>query len=164
MTTEKKLATTKVLWLFAIGQLGWSLLSGIITNWLVYFYQPGQEFLAQGQQIFITQGAVFLGTLTIIGLVTASGRIFDAITDPLIASLSDRCKHRLGRRIPFLRFAAIPFGLVTILVFISPFGTAGPDGVAPLGNNLFLAIMEFELVVTEHDIGVPRRVHHLAGQ
>ena len=46
MTTEKKLATTKVLWLFAIGQLGWSLLSGIITNWLVYFYQPGQEFLA----------------------------------------------------------------------------------------------------------------------
>ena len=136
MTTEKKLATTKVLWLFAIGQLGWSLLSGIITNWLVYFYQPGQEFLAQGQQIFITQGAVFLGTLTIIGLITASGRIFDAITDPLIASLSDRCKHRLGRRIPFLRFAAIPFGLVTILVFISPFGPG-----ASAGNNLFLAIM-----------------------
>ncbi|MBR3257813.1 MAG: MFS transporter [Eggerthellaceae bacterium] len=136
MTTEKKLATTKVLWLFAIGQLGWSLLSGIITNWLVYFYQPGQEFLAQGQQIFITQGAVFLGTLTIIGLITASGRIFDAITDPLIASLSDRCKHRLGRRIPFLRFAAIPFGLVTILVFISPFGPG-----ASTGNNLFLAIM-----------------------
>ncbi len=136
MTTEKKLATTKVLWLFAIGQLGWSLLSGIITNWLVYFYQPGQEFLAQGQQIFITQGAVFLGTLTIIGLITASGRIFDAITDPLIASLSDRCKHALGRRIPFLRFAAIPFGLVTILVFISPFGPG-----ASTGNNLFLAIM-----------------------
>ncbi|MBQ3386050.1 MAG: MFS transporter, partial [Eggerthellaceae bacterium] len=89
-----------------------------------------------GQQIFITQGAVFLRTLTVIGLITASGRIFDAITDPLIASLSDRCKHKLGRRIPFLRFAAIPFGVVTILVFVSPFGPG-----ASTGNNLFLALM-----------------------
>lgn len=31
---EKKLATNKVLWIFAIGQLGWSTLSGIISNWL----------------------------------------------------------------------------------------------------------------------------------
>ena len=27
-------------WAFAVGQLGWALLSGIISNWLVYFYQP----------------------------------------------------------------------------------------------------------------------------
>ena len=27
-------------WAFAVGQFGWALLSGIISNWLVYFYQP----------------------------------------------------------------------------------------------------------------------------
>lgn len=131
---QRKLASNRILWLFAIGQLGWSILSGIITNWLVYYYQPGESLLSQGQQIFITQGAVFLG-LTVIGIITASGRIFDAFTDPWIASVSDRCTHRLGRRMPFLRFAPIPFGIATVLVFVSPV-----DG-ASWANNVFLFAM-----------------------
>ncbi|MBR2835441.1 MAG: MFS transporter [Coriobacteriales bacterium] len=129
-----KLASNKILWLFAVGQLGWAMLSGIITNWLVYYYQPGQDFLSKGQQLFVTQGAVVLG-LTIIGIITASGRIFDAVTDPLIGSLSDRCKHKLGRRIPFMRYTAVPFAVVTALVFFSPV-----EGVSWV-NNLFLAVM-----------------------
>ena len=133
-TTPKKLASNKILWVFAIGQLGWSLLSGIISNWLVYYYQPGESLLSQSHQLFVTQGAVFLG-LTVIGLITASGRIFDAFTDPWIANKSDNCKHRLGRRMPFLRFAAIPFGAFTVLIFISPV-----SGVSPI-NNVFLLVM-----------------------
>ena len=70
----KKLAGNGILWLFAIGQLGWSMLSGIISNWLVYYYQPGESLLSQGQQLFITQGAVFLG-FTVIGLITAFCRL-----------------------------------------------------------------------------------------
>ena len=116
--TEKKAASNKILWIFAIGQLGWSILSGIIANWLVFFFQPSVQELSAGQTAFIPQGT-FLG-LTAIGLITAVGRIFDAVTDPLIAGKSDRCKHRLGRRIPFMRYAAIPFGLVTVLMFCSP--------------------------------------------
>lgn len=57
-TTTKALATSRILWLFAIGQLGWSILSGIISNWLVYFYQPSQDLQNQGMPIFITQGAI----------------------------------------------------------------------------------------------------------
>ena len=114
-----KKITNKVLWIFAIGQLGWSMLSGIVSNWLVYFYQPTADVISKGQQIFITQGAVFLG-LTVIGIVTAIARVFDAVTDPLIASSSDRCKNKLGRRIPFMRYAAIPFGIVSVLLFTLP--------------------------------------------
>ena len=132
---EKKLATGKILWVFAIGQLGWSMLSGIINNWLVYFYQPGESLLAQGHTVFITQGAVVLGTLTVIGLISALGRLMDAVTDPLVGSLSDRCKHKLGRRIPFMRYAAIPLGLITALVFISP--VQGESMV----NNIFLCLV-----------------------
>lgn len=138
-----KLASARVLWLFAVGQLGWSILQGIISNWLVYYYQPGEALLSRGQQLFVTQGTVFAG-LTIIGLITASGRVFDAVTDPLVGSLSDRCRSRLGRRIPFMRYSALPFGLVTVLVFVSPV-----DGVSWVNAVcLFLAVLGFYLAMT----------------
>lgn len=128
----RKTATSKVLWIFAVGQLGWSLLSGIIANWLVFFYQPSSEELDKGQLLFIPKGT-FIG-LTAIGIITAFGRIFDAVTDPYIAGKSDSLKHRLGRRIPFMRFAAIPFGVVTVLMFVSPFGEKN------MGNAVFLFV------------------------
>ncbi|MBR3629268.1 MAG: sodium:solute symporter, partial [Oscillospiraceae bacterium] len=85
---QKKTATNKILWIFAIGQLGWSLLSGIINNWLVFYFQPSGEELAKGQQEFIPDVKI-LGIFTVIGLIAAVGRVFDAITDPLIAGKSD---------------------------------------------------------------------------
>ena len=41
------------MWCFAIGQFGWSLLSALITNWLVYFYEPTTENIEAGQTLFI---------------------------------------------------------------------------------------------------------------
>ncbi|MBP3857810.1 MAG: MFS transporter [Ruminiclostridium sp.] len=139
---EKKIASNKVLWIFAIGQLGWSILSGIVTNWLVFFYQPSQEEILKGQVNFLP-GVTFIG-ITIIGLITASGRVFDAITDPLVAGKSDSFVHKLGRRIPFMRFAAIPFGLVTVLMFISPVGGESPINAV----LLFVFSMLFYLCMT----------------
>ncbi|MBR5370726.1 MAG: MFS transporter [Oscillospiraceae bacterium] len=139
---EKKIAGSKILWIFAIGQLGWSLLSGIISNWLVFFYQPAAEELAKGQITYIPQG-LFFG-LTIIGLITAAGRVFDAVTDPFIAGKSDSCKHKLGRRIPFMRYAAAPFGVVTVLMFQSP--VRGESSINTL--CLFVCAMLFYLCMT----------------
>ena len=61
----KKLTTAKI-WQFAAGQFGWAMLSGIISNWLVYFYQPDKTAISQGQTVFIPQGLVVLGIFTII--------------------------------------------------------------------------------------------------
>lgn len=44
-----------------------------------------------------------MGILTIIGLIKAIGHIIDAVTDPLIASCSDKSKHPGGRRIPLMK-------------------------------------------------------------
>ena len=63
---------------------------------------------------------VALALLACMGAITAFGRIFDAVTDPMIASLSDRCRSKDGRRIPFMRAAAVPFALACILTFWSP--------------------------------------------
>lgn len=121
----KSLSKGKI-WLLAVGQLGWAMLSGLISNWLVYFYQPDETAQAAGQTIFIPQGRVLLGVFTIIGAITALGRVFDAVTDPWIASLSDKCKSKLGRRIPFLKWAALPLAFSTVMVFCAPVGRTSP--------------------------------------
>ena len=116
---EKKLADGRILRNFAIGQLGWAMLSGIVSNWLLYFYTPSEEVIAQGMPLFITQGIVFAG-MTVIGLITALCRLVDGFIDPFIASKSDKLNHPLGRRIPFMRYAAVPFGIMTVVVFTVP--------------------------------------------
>lgn len=98
---------------YAIGQLGWSITINIIGIQLVYFYAPPEN---TGINYFIPQ-LTFLGFLNLVSILAASGRLFDAITDPLIAGLSDRSKHPKGRRIPFLRWGAIPTGIFCFLIF-----------------------------------------------
>ena len=117
----KKKITNKLLWLFAVGQFGWSLLSGLISSWMVYYYIPaiGSENSGIFGTGFITQKRFFLG-LTIFGIIMMIGRIFDAITDPLVASWSDRSTFKGGRRIPFMKVISIPFALITVGVFVFP--------------------------------------------
>ena len=112
--------------IFAIGQLGWSMLGGIISAWLVTFYLPTSGDIAKGAVSYIVPGLVIGGFLTVLGLITALSRIFDAITDPLIASMSDRWKGKRGRRIPFMQVAAIPFAVITVLLFITPVEATSP--------------------------------------
>ena len=96
--------TKKEMWIFAIGQLGWSILGGIISAWLVSFYLPTKdvvkddagnivsEFFSGTELNFyniIKPGLIIGGFLTILGLITALCRVWDAVSDPLIANISD---------------------------------------------------------------------------
>ena len=141
-----KKITNKLLWIFAIGQFGWSLLSGIVSNWMVYYYTGSPDAQNPNTGIFasgITQNPI-LFRLTLFGLVLAVGRIFDAITDPLIAGWSDRSRYKGGRRIPFMRAIAIPFALITIALFVVP-QTAN---VTLNDTLLFVLLMLFYLFMT----------------
>ena len=143
---QKKPITNKLLWIFAIGQFGWSLLSGIVTNWMVYYYTGSPDAQNPNTGIFaagITQNPI-LFKLTLFGLVLAVGRIFDAITDPLIAGWSDRSNYKGGRRIPFMKAVAIPFALVTIGLFTLP----QTGSIAVNDVVLFVLLMLFYLVMT----------------
>ncbi|MBR7055665.1 MAG: MFS transporter [Oscillospiraceae bacterium] len=143
--TPKKTITNKLLWIFAVGQFGWSLLSGIISTWLVHLYtgvhSPGETNGIFGQ--FITQSPI-LASVTLFGLITMVGRLFDAVTDPLVASWSDRASFKGGRRIPFLRAAAIPFALVTVAVFVLP----QTESLAANNAIMFALLMLFYLLMT----------------
>ncbi len=144
MAQKKKTLSNGKVWCFAIGQFGWSVLAALISSWLVNYYQPDQAAQAAGQPIFIPQGLVIFGVFTVLGAITAFGRIFDAVTDPMIASMSDRCKSRDGRRIPFMRAAAVPFAVTCVLAFWSPVG--GESWVNAL--FLFLMLMLFYFFMT----------------
>ena len=51
------------------------------------------------------------------GLIMTIGTLWDAVTDPLVGIISDNRDPRKGRRRPFLLVCAIPFGIVTWLLF-----------------------------------------------
>ena len=137
-----KRLTKKQMWIFAVGQLGWSLLGGIISAWLVSFYLPTKDktnpqFFSGTELPFYTiimPGLIIGGFLTVLGLITALCRVWDAVSDPLVANLSDNSKNKKGRRIPFMRFAAIPFAVITLLVFMAPSLFNG--GKEPTGWNV----------------------------
>ena len=119
--------------MYALGQLGWSLTSFAVGNLLVYFYLPPETGSASFPPFFY-QGAV-VGALTIIGLIFALGRVFDAVTDPIIAGLSDRGKFSFGRRRTFLAIAILPFALLSVLSFTPP--VAGASNV----NGIYVGVM-----------------------
>ena len=130
-------------WMYALGQFGWSLASFAVGSKLVYFYlpPPGVDmgpFVPQGNVLpLIRSGGTVLFGLTIIGLVFASGRLFDAITDPLIAGLSDRSTLRLGKRRSFMAMSVLPFAALSALVFLPP--DAGISGL----NTVWLFVSVF---------------------
>ncbi|SEL56274.1 glycoside/pentoside/hexuronide:cation symporter, GPH family [Butyrivibrio sp. ob235] len=143
---QLKPITNKLLWIFAMGQFGWSLLSGVVSNWMVYYYtgapseqNPNTGLFASG----ITQSPI-LFKLTLFGLVLAAGRIFDAVTDPLIAGWSDRSNYKGGRRIPFMRAMAVPFSLCTIGLFVLP----QTQNITLNDTILFILLMVFYLFMT----------------
>lgn len=46
--------------------------------------------------------------------------IWDSINDPIVGSLSDRTKSKIGRRRVWILFSFIPFGLINYLLFVVP--------------------------------------------
>ena len=126
-----KRLTKKQMWIFAVGQLGWSILGGIISAWLVSFYLPTSDDISKYNiPILVPSGLIIGGILTVLGLITALCRIWDAVSDPLVANISDNSKNKKGRRIPFMKFAAIPFSIITVLVFLAPVNANSPANIA----------------------------------
>lgn len=98
---------------YAFGMMGWSILVNLISVILVYLYLPPST---SGLPKLITQVVVF-GAFNAIAIITASGRLIDALYDPFIAQFSDKSKHPKGRRIPLMKLAIIPSFVFCFLVF-----------------------------------------------
>lgn len=141
---------------FCLPQFAVGLFTTMLNNYLIYFYQPTKE---SGLPVLITQGYVFLGVLTVIGLIKAIGHIVDAFSDPIVAGLSDKCNHKDGRRIPFMKWFSVPFALSALLIFWSP-------SENPIFNNIWLAVfiwayfIFYTLYMIPHNALLPEMITH----
>jgi glycoside/pentoside/hexuronide:cation symporter, GPH family len=105
-----------IIWIYACGQLGWSLASYGVGSLMSYFFLPPEE--AGSKTVFpqyIPQ--VTLVGLTLLGVIGFSGRFLDAIIDPFMANFSDKTNSKIGKRKIFMAMAAVPLASMSYLIF-----------------------------------------------
>ncbi len=107
---------------FGIGQIAEGIKNTGFTTFLLFYYNS-----------VLGLSGTYAGTALLIALV------FDAVTDPVVGSLSDTFKHRLGRRHPFMYASILPLGVTFGLIF-SP-----PEGLGQMG--LFIWLTVFAILV-----------------
>src|SRR3954469_20809566 len=73
--------------------------------------------------LFYNQVLGLSGTLA--GLAVTLSLVLDGIAEPVVGSLSDRWRSKLGRRHPFLYAAPIPLAISFYLLYSPPSGLAG---------------------------------------
>jgi GPH family glycoside/pentoside/hexuronide:cation symporter len=104
--TEPVSPSEKQRWLYSLANLGHTIPAQMV-GFVLFFYTDVKR----------------LPVVTAAGVMFAYS-IWDAVNNPIMGYISDRTKSRWGRRIPYLKFGAIPFALSLILIWLPPF-----DGV-----------------------------------
>lgn len=107
----KQLSTPKIFAL-CMGDFAKGMIAGIVTTYLLTFFIPTKADTTLPQ--------FFLNAALVMAIIRGIGTVIDAITDPWVATLTDNCKSKLGRRIPFMRWAAVPYGLTCLMIFFPP--------------------------------------------
>lgn len=108
--------TNGVIWIYACGQLGWSLASYGVGSLLSYFYMPPEEAgKAAIFPSFVPTTMIF--GLTLLGIIAFGGRLLDAFIDPFIANLSDKKVSRFGKRRFFMGISAAPLAVLSYFIF-----------------------------------------------
>lgn len=107
----KKITNGKIFAL-CLGDFARGLINGIITTYLLTFFIPTNSNTTLPQ--------FFMKAALTMAIIRGIGTVIDAVTDPWVASLSDNSKAKSGRRISFMRWSAIPYGLFCLLIFSRP--------------------------------------------
>ena len=101
---------------YASGSAAFTMLERLILLYMPFYYLPPREYNLEN----LIPDRTYLGLMTVLGFALLAGRIFDGIADPIIASLSDNSRSRLGRRKLFMVLGGLPLALSALLVFYPP--------------------------------------------
>jgi GPH family glycoside/pentoside/hexuronide:cation symporter len=105
-TTRELSPTTKQRWLYSLANLG-HVVPTQMVGFILFFYTDIKRL-----PVAIASGVMFAYS------------IWDAVNNPMMGYLSDRTKSHLGRRIPYIKYGALPFALSLMLIWMAPY-----DGV-----------------------------------
>ncbi len=145
---------------YAFGMMGWGIMINLISVILVYLYLPPDS---SGLPILITQATIF-GIFNVIALITASGRLIDAIYDPFIAQFSDQSKNPKGRRIPIMKWAIIPSLLFCVLIFFPMDNKESSMNIVWLCAMLILFYVASTSYIIPYNALLPELAHDSASQ
>ncbi len=141
--------------LYSSGYVGFTIADRIWVTFMLYFYLPPKE---SGMSELISN-KTFLWVLTVAGVATIFGRIVDAITNPLVASWSDRSTSRIGRRKIFLVYGGLPLMLATALLFFPPSAEASTINAVYMALMLGCLLFFFTFYVTPWLALIPELSH-----
>lgn len=102
----------------------------------------GMSLMFQGVSLLILRYLVdYVGVAAgLAGLLIGAAKVYDAITDPLMGTISDRTRTPWGRRRPYLLLG----GLVSAASFVLLFNLAAFQGLAPY---LLVTVVAFALLL-----------------
>ncbi len=114
-TTPGKGVQPKEAIAYSITGIGQNFICTIVGSYLTIFMTDALLFGATDVKF----GAIS-GTMAVAILMLAT-RIFDACNDPIMGSVVDKTRTKWGKCRPYLKWMAIPIGIVTILCFLPVF-------------------------------------------
>lgn len=159
MTATQNLPLSKQI-AYAFGMMGWGIMINLISVILVYLYLPPND---SGLPTLITQATVF-GFFNVIAIITASGRLVDAVYDPFIAQFSDQSKNPKGRRIPLMKWAIIPSFIFCVLIFYPLEQTESTSNITWLIAMLILFYVSSTTYIIPYNALLPELAHDSAGK
>ena len=86
----------------------------------------------------------------VVGGLFALGRVWDAVSDPLVGYWSDRTRSRFGRRRPFMLAAALPLAFGFYAIWNPPGDLAGVALAVWLGVALWVTYTASTLLAVPH--------------
>ncbi len=116
---------------YASGSAAFTMLERIILLYLPFYYLPPKEYQLNN----LIPDTTYFGFFTLLGVALLLGRLVDGLADPVIASLSDNNRSKIGRRKIFLILGGLPLALSAVLVFFPPSGE-----VESLVNGVWLSV------------------------
>ena len=96
---------------YSVAGFGQNFICTIIGSYLTVFMTDALGFDLN------TKIGVMSGVMAVAWLMLGT-RIFDAFNDPIMGSIVDRTRTKWGKCRPYLKWMAIPIGVVTILCFL----------------------------------------------
>lgn len=112
--------------LYGGGNFTASMFGTIIGTWLSFFYIDTLGYNA---------GAI--------GVAMVIYSIWNAVNDPLMGYVSDHTRTRMGRRLPYVLFGALPLGLSFIFIFSPPTASLHSPFSQILYYTLSLCVYDF---------------------
>lgn len=101
LLTDKKYLKKKDYITFSMARFAAAAITGLTQGYLLIFYTS------------------VLGISPVaVGVMFLVAKIFDGFNDPIMGTIVDKTRTKYGKMRPYLLFGAIPFGIITILLFL----------------------------------------------